>query len=137
MDLHRGQASARGGETSHGQASANRRRTRRCGARRRPAPSAGGEDPTASTPPTGPKPGDAERNAAQTTPYRGEARYASGHPSNYYRGLRRFNHAVTHPSTTAGRDDLTPILCNIWSSAGPDALTEWSPIHLLPQAGTI
>ena len=40
----------------------------------------------------------------------------SGHPSNSYRGPRRFNRAVTHPLTTAGRDDLTPLLRNIWSA---------------------
>ncbi len=78
--------------------------------------SSGGENPPRrGIPPTGPKPANAARNAAQTTPYRGEARYASGHPSNSYCSRRRFNRAVTHPSTTAGRDDLTPLLCNIWS----------------------
>jgi hypothetical protein len=50
---------------------------------------------------------------------------------------RRDTPVVPHPITTAVSDDFTPLLCNIWSSAGPDALTEWSPIHLLPQAGTI
>jgi hypothetical protein len=149
MDLHRGQASARGGEASHGQHEswictgdqasairgseashgqypANRRRTGRCGADRRSCPR-----PTpllqqeARTPHSVVSRQQAPNRATQReTPPRPRHTEASRdtwptpsvHPSNSYRGPRRFNRAVTHPSTTAGRDDLTPLLYNIWSA---------------------
>jgi hypothetical protein len=95
--------------------------------------------PTGSTPPTGPDLADAARIAVHVPGRHRSFNRRRGPPTAWYlanrpqtgrcdakrrpdpaiprRGAIRGRHrVVTHPIPTAGRDDLTPLLRNIWSA---------------------
>jgi hypothetical protein len=93
------QASAiRGGEASHGQYPAKQAPTR---AMRRETPST---LPHTEDRPV-PRKHEANRAMRSETP-----------PRPRHTEARRDTPVVTHPTPTAGRDDLTPLLRNVWSA---------------------
>jgi hypothetical protein len=94
-------APSTGGEASHGHYPANRPRTGRCGARRRLLSFTPRRDLNRPVP----RQQEANRARRRKTP-----------PRPRHTEARRDTPVVTHPTPTAGRDDLTPLLRNIWSA---------------------
>jgi hypothetical protein len=128
MNLHRGQASA-----------SRRRDIPRAGPRQQEATPRAGSAPGTRPPPSGGEASHGQHESwictgDQASAIRGGEASHGQYPANRPRpgrcgakrrpdpsiprrgAIRGRHRVVTHPSTTAGRDDLTPLLRNIWSA---------------------